>query len=405
MNHRSLVYVVSVILLTFLGCSVQQNLTDEQLHARADKLAHQFIIIDTHIDLPSRLADSLEDISQRTGKDFDYVRARQGGLDASFMSIYTSASEEADGTARAKAEKQIDIVATIIKSWPDKFAPAYSPADVTANFAKGRMSLPMGMENGAPIEGKLDRVQYFYNRGIRYITLCHARDNHISDSSFDTTRTWHGLSPFGRQVVSEMNRLGIMIDVSHISDDAFYQVMQFSSAPVIASHSSCRAFVPWLERDISDDMIKRLAKNGGVLMINFASSFLSKEYRLAEMKMNETVRAYMTEKGLKRRDPVVDAFTTQYKKDHPMPYADVSDVAKHIDHVVNLVGVDYVGIGSDFEGVGDELPTGLKDVSMYPHLIYEFLKLGYSDSQIKKICGENLLRVWQQVENNAHSAG
>jgi membrane dipeptidase len=404
MNHRTFVYVAAASLLGFFGCSVQQHLTDEQLHAKADKLAHQFLIVDSHIDLPSRLADSLEDISQRTGKDFDYVRARQGGLDAPFMSIYTSANDEADGTARAKAEKQIDIVATVIKTWPEKFAPAVSPSDVTANFARGRMSLPMGMENGAPLEGKLDWLQYFYTRGIRYITLCHARDNHISDSSFDTTRTWHGLSPFGCQVVTEMNRLGIMIDVSHISDDAFLQVIQLSRAPVIASHSSCRAFVPWLERDISDDMITQLANKGGVVMINFASSFLSREFRLAEMRMNDSIRTYMAEKGVKRHDPMLHAYIARLKKDHPMPFADVSDVAKHIDHIVHLAGVEYVGIGSDFEGLDDELPTGLKDVSMYPNLIYELLKLGYSDSDIRKICGENFLRVWRKVEDYSRVA-
>jgi membrane dipeptidase len=388
--------------LFVIGCSVQPRLTDEQLHAKAEKLAHQFIIVDTHIDLPERLADSLEDISQRIkGGDFDYVRARQGGLDAPFMAIFTSADEEAKGTARGKADTLIDLIESFVKKWPEKFALAKSPADVTENFGKGKMSLPMGMENGAPIEGKMENLQHFYDRGIRYLTLCHARNNHVCDSSFDTTRTWYGLSHFGKRLIPELNRLGIMVDVSHISDDAFYQVMEISKAPVIASHSSCRAFIPGLERNIPDEMIKLLAKNDGVVMINFGSIFLNKECEQAWNEEKKEISTYLHAHNLNGQDSTAKVFFAQYWHDHPLPLADVKDVAMHIDHVAKLVGIEHVGIGSDFDGMGDNLPTGLRDVSMYPNLVYELLKFGYSDEDIKKVCGENLLRVWSKVEQVA----
>jgi membrane dipeptidase len=344
----------------------------------------------------------LEDISQRTkGGDFDYIRARQGGLDAPFMAIFTSADEEVKGISRGKADTLIDMIETFVKKWPEKFALAKSPADVTENFAKGKMSLPMGMENGAPIEGKMENLRHFYDRGIRYVTLCHARNNHICDSSFDTTRIWHGLSSFGKQLIPELNRLGIMVDISHVSDDAFYQVMEISKAPIIASHSSCRAFVPGLERNISDEMIELLAKNDGVVMINFGTIFLSQKCYYTSKEREKEIYTYLNIYNLSDQDSTARMFKKQYKHDHPLLCADVRDVALHIDHVAKLVGIEHVGIGSDFDGMGDALPTGLKDVSMYPNLIFELLKLGYSDEDIKKVCGENLLHVWSEVEQVA----
>jgi membrane dipeptidase len=198
-----------------------------------------------------------------------------------------------------------------------------------------------------------------------------------------------------------MNRVGIMVDVSHISDAAFYEVMSITKAPVIASHSSCRFFTPGFERNMSDEMITMLAKQGGVIQINFGSSFLSKEYQELENKGRTEVMAYLKSKSLKFEDAEAQLYIEQYRKQHPIAYADVSDVANHIDHVVKLVGVDHVGLGSDFDGVGDSLPTGLKDVSQYPNIIYELLKRGYTEKDIQKICGSNLLRVWSEVERTA----
>jgi membrane dipeptidase len=256
------------------------------------------------------------------------------------------------------------------------------------------------MENGAPLESDQD-VEHFYKRGIRYVTLTHALDNHICDSSYDTTHTWHGLSPFGKELVVDLNRAGIMVDVSHISDEAFYQVIAISKAPVIASHSSCRYFTPGFERNMSDDMIKLLAKNGGVIQINFGSDFLNQTYREQEESTSKIIQEYLAANKLTYRDSAAHSFIRSYRRAHPIQHATVEDVVAHINHVVKLVGIDHVGIGSDFDGVGDSLPVGLEDASKYPNLIYGLLKAGYSDEDIRKICGENLLRVWSDVENVA----
>jgi membrane dipeptidase len=254
------------------------------------------------------------------------------------------------------------------------------------------------MENGAPIED-LDKLKHFFDRGIRYITLTHGRVNHISDSSYDPERKWHGLSPFGEEVVLEMNRLGIMVDISHVSDSAFYDVMAVAGAPAIASHSSARHFTPGFERNMSDDMIKALAENGGVIQINFGSSFILEESN----KYGDRMREVLEENDADWGTPEAEALVEKFRSEHPVPFADVTDVVDHIDHVVALTSIDHVGIGSDYDGVGDSLPTGLKDVSSYPNLIYHLLKRGYSDEDVKKILGENLLRVWSQVNDVAHS--
>jgi membrane dipeptidase len=273
---KSLSIALLVVACALVACQQQQQqpqpkpLTDAELREKANRLAHEFIIVDTHVDTPDRLRGKMADISQRTEDgDFDYVRAKAGGLDAPFMSIYVPAEYEGKGGAKKLANKLIDMAEKFATNWPDKFAIAQSVADVQAQFAKGLISLPMGMENGSPIEGKLENLRHFYDRGIRYITLAHSKSNHISDSSYDPNRRWNGLSPFGKEVVAEMNRLGIMIDISHVSDSTFYQVIRLSQAPAIASHSSCRHFTPGWERNMDDEMIKALAKNGGVILINF----------------------------------------------------------------------------------------------------------------------------------------
>jgi membrane dipeptidase len=272
---------------------------------------------------------------------------------------------------------------------------------VEANFARGVMSLCIGMENGSPIEGSLGNLQHFYDRGVRYITLTHALDNHICDSSYDKTRTWHGVSPFGRKVVEEMNRLGIMVDISHVSDDAFWQVMDITKAPVIASHSSCRYFVPGFERDMGDDMIRRVGENGGVVQITFGSSFVDSVANRYHDELARERTAYLHDHHRDGDTAESRAFTKRYMKKHPFPFADVSRVADHIDHVVALAGIDHVGLGSDFDGVGDSLPVGLKDVSCYPNLIQALIDRGYSDADIEKIASGNLLRVWREVEKVA----
>ena len=387
---------------TTVSLLAQQTPQESAIRAKAQKLAQQFLIVDTHVDVPFRLKMKWEDVSERTPNgNFDYVRSKQGGLNAPFMSIYIPTEYEHRGGAKQLADTLIDMVRTIANNWPKKFTIATSVKDVTSQFKRGVISLCMGMENGSPIEHDLKNVQYFFDRGIRYITLAHGKTNHISDSSYDTTHVWKGLSFFGRRLVVEMNRVGIMVDVSHVSDEAFYEVMSVTQAPVIASHSSCRFFTPGFERNMSDEMIKILAAKGGVIQINFGSSFLRSDYQKREDEQGKHIAAYMKSKNLRFGDVEAQEYIAAYRRDHPITYADVTDVADHIDHVVKLVGVDYVGIGSDFDGVGDSLPTGLKDVSQYPNLIYELLKRGYSDKDIQKICGGNLLRVWSQVERRA----
>ncbi|NBC18719.1 MAG: membrane dipeptidase [Bacteroidetes bacterium] len=376
--------------------------TDDALRARADSIAQRHIIVDGHIDVPYRLTNYEEDITQATETgDFDYPRARAGGLDAPFMSIYLPARlQDSTGAAKALADSLIDMVEGFAERAPDKFAMATSPDDVRRHVEQGLISLPMGMENGAGIEGDLANLQHFYDRGIRYITLTHAKDNRISDSSYDTTYTHGGLSAFGEDVVREMNRLGMIVDVSHITDSAFYDVMRVTEAPVLATHSSARAFTPDWERNMSDDLIQRLAENGGVIMINFGSSFLRSEYQEQGDTLRQQIGTYLEEHGLERDAPEAIAYYAEQRKQHPI--GTVEDVADHIDHVVDLVGVDYVGLGSDFDGVF-ALPEGLSDASHYPNLIAELLRRDYTEDEIAQILGGNALRVWEEVEQVARS--
>lgn len=398
--------VAAIVLGTLAACQGEKAPPPSaaDLHARAEALAHRVLIVDTHVDVPYRLQKKMEDISLRTADgDFDYERAKEGGLDAPFMSIYVPASYQTSGGAKAFADGLIDMVEGFAAATPGKFAVATSPAEVRAAVAAGKIALPMGMENGAPVEDDLANLAHFHQRGIRYITLTHSEDNQIGDSSYATTHTWGGLSPFGREVVGEMNRLGIMVDVSHVSDQTFEQVVALSRAPLIASHSSCRAFTPGWERNMSDDMIRELAAKGGVIQINFGSSFLTGEAQQHSTEKGKQVKQYRKDHGLPEDDDgdEVKAFRDAYLVEHPLPYADVTDVVAQIDHVVELVGVDHVGFGSDFDGVGDSLPTGLKSVADYPNLIAALLAAGYSDDDVEKIAGGNLLRVWTEVERVA----
>ena len=382
--------------IIMVGCS-----NDASLKKRANELAHTYIITDGHIDVPWRLNDGYEDLSVRTeGGDFDYIRAKDGGLDAPFMSIYVPSSYQETGGAKEKADSLIDLVSRIADDHPDKFEVATSVADVNRIFGDGKIALPMGMENGAPILDDLSNVQYFYDRGIRYITLTHGKDNLICDSSYDTTNTWGGLSPFGREVVKEMNRVGIMVDISHVTDEVINQVLDMTDVPVIASHSSCRHFTPGFERNMGDAEIVRLKENGGVIQINFGSSFVTQESQEKENKNRERIMAYAKENGLKRGDEKLKSYWEKVSKENPI-YADITDVINHFDRVVALVGIDHVGIGSDYDGVGDSLPYGLKDVASYPNLIFHLLKRGYSEEDIEKICYKNVWRVWSAVEETA----
>lgn len=380
----------------------QKNL---KLLKKANKLAQKYVIVDGHVDLPYRLKvknfrlekEYLGIPYQTTDGDFDYVRARKGGLDAPFMSIFIPSRLQVDGGAKELADSLINMIEYIASQQNKYFAIAKSPKDVIKAKKKGKIALPMGMENGAPIESDLSRVAYFKNRGISYITLTHGKDNLICDSSYDTTRTWKGLSPFGYQVLDEMQRTGIMVDISHVSDSTYYQTIRYVKVPVIASHSSCRKFTPGFERNMSDDMITKIKGNGGVIMVNFGSTFLDSNIEKYNDSMRTELRNLLVDKGLDEKSEEGKKFTEAFQKSHPKLYSDVQKVADHIDHIVALAGIDHVGFGSDYDGVGDSLPTGLKDVSDFPNLIYELLTRGYSDSDIEKMCSGNVFRVWNKV--------
>jgi membrane dipeptidase len=397
--------IALICIINFACTNNSKNDSDATLKAKADELTKRFILTDGHVDLPYRLKIKnfrLEreymgiPVSTKDG-DFDYERAKQGGLDAPFMSIYIPAAQQLKkDMGKALADSLIDMIRGIVDAHPDKFALAGTPQEIITNTQAGKISLPLGMENGAPIGDSLQNVQYFYDRGIRYITLTHSKDNQICDSSYDTLNKWKGLSPFGEKVVTEMNRVGVMVDISHVSDSTFYDVIKITKAPVIASHSSCRFYTPGFQRNMSDDMIKELGKNGGVIQINFGASFLDSLARTNQTLL-DSLEKLLTSKGLTSRDSAAQPIIDQFASNHVELYSDVERVADHIDHVVKLAGIDHVGIGSDYDGVGDTLPIGLKDVSDYPNLIYVLLKRGYSDEDIEKICSGNVFRVWNKV--------
>jgi membrane dipeptidase len=388
---------LSAAALLALVCCNPSGHADELERARL--LVEKYPLVDGHIDVPYRVYSNWEDVTRPApGGDFDYPRAKAGGLSAPFMSIYTPASTEEDGTAFEVANRLIDQVEAIAARAPERFAMAHSPADVRSNFAAGRISLALGLENGAPIDGDLDRLEHFHARGVRYITLAHSKSNHISDSSYDELRPWNGLSPFGVELVGAMNDVGVMIDISHLSDAAAAEVLRLSRVPVIASHSSVRHFTPDFERNMNDDLIRALGDNGGVIMINFGSSFLTPEANAYGKAMSAATGPYASARNWDWHSPERKKLMADYRSRRPYPYATVSDVADHIDHVVGLIGVDHVGIGSDYDGVGDSLPLDLKDVSAYPNLVAELLRRDYSEDDVAKILGGNLLRVWEAVE-------
>jgi len=394
--------IVAAVLLSCSGTRESGMMDGADMHERADRLAHGLVIVDTHLDVPYHILERPADVAERTfTTDFDYPRAIEGGLDCAFFAVYVAHSYETRGGAKDFAEKTIAGIEQLVARRPDRFALVRTADEIAPARKRGQVAIAMGMENGAPLEGDLKNVRHFHDRGIRYITLAHVHSNHISDASWDKERPWNGLSPFGKLVVAEMNRVGMIIDISHLSDSAAFEVLRLSRAPVLATHSSCRYFTPGFERNMSDDLIRALAARGGVIDINFGSEFLVDSIRIANDKASAEVRKYFADHNLKSTDGEAIRFSKAYRASHGTPYADVKDVADHIDHVVRLVGIDHVGIGSDFDGLGDDLPTGLKDVSGYPNLIAELLKKGYSREQIEKICSGNVFRVWREVERIA----
>jgi membrane dipeptidase len=374
---------------------------DEQ----AKRLTKKYLLADSHIDVPYRLHNGWVDVTEAAPDgQFDYPRATEGGLNLPFMSIYTPPEMETEGGSFELANQLIDSVEAIAARAPDKFMLVHSVADAEKAMQSGKIGLALGMENGSPIDHKLENISFFADRGISYITLTHGLSNQLSDSSYDDNYNWGGLSPFGKDVVREMNRVGIMVDISHVSDDAFWQTLEVSGAPVIASHSSARKYTPGFERNMSDEMIIALAKNGGVIQINWGSGFLTAEANEYSTRFWDAREQWLEENGFAEEGPEAKQFKQDYYEKQPYPFATLAQTVDHFDHVIKLVGVDHVGIGSDYDGVGDSLPTGLKDVSQYPNLVAEFLRRDYSEEDIAGILGGNLLRVWREVEAYAKKA-
>lgn len=352
-------------------------------------------VLDSHCDTPSQIY-RLRDLScDSDHAHIDFSKLKQGGVDGAFFALYIPASMDSDPESAWKyAQALYDGVMRTISNNPDKAALATSPDEAVSNKNEGRFSIFIGLENGSPIGRSIERIKTLHDMGVRYITLCHSGNNEICDSCAPKVGRWGGLSPFGKEVVAEMNRLGILIDVSHISDQSFYDVIGCSTRPVVATHSCCRALAGH-PRNMTDDMIKVLAAAGGVVQINFYPVFLDDDFadRLNDsgiMDEGEVIEEEFIKDpadSLKR-----DAWNSVLDKLSSLDRPSYKVIADHIDHVVRLVGVDHVGLGSDFDGIA-VTPKGMEDASCFSRILEELKIRGYSDTDIQKIAGGNFFRV------------
>lgn len=389
-----------LLLITLSGCG--KKLTEEEINARAQTIHEKVLVVDTHCDTPMRVTRGGFDLGKRheplkreSGK-MDFPRMKEGGLDAEFFAVFLSQRQltpEGYQNAYELADRTIDSMYAACDRYPDLAEIATKPDDAYRLEKEGKVAAFLGMENGYPIDHDLGRIEYFYDRGVRYITLCHTRNNQICDSSTDTTK-WNGLSPFGEKMVAEMNRLGVMVDVSHISDSSFYDVLRITKAPVIASHSSARA-VCNSPRNLDDDMLRALKKNGGVIQICILDSYL-REYPEKDAAYDSLEAVWgdfdkITDSA-KRAELRRDYYAIRDK--YPST-ASVTDIVDHIDHVVKTIGIDYVGIGTDFDGGGGVI--GCNDVTQFPNITRELVRRGYTEPQIRKIWGGNIMRVFRNV--------
>jgi membrane dipeptidase len=383
--------------------------TDEALARKTAEVHAKALTVDTHIDWPSHQLRDPDFVprerhapGERGSGQWDLVRMKEGGLDGVFMSIFTSQGARTDsGHAKAKEQalKLIELTKKMVADNPDLAEIALTPEDAYRIEKAGKRAIFMGMENGYPLGKDSGNVKLFYDLGVRYITITHTRNNELGDSSTDDKKEWNGLSPLGEQVVKEMNRLGILVDISHVSDDLFWDVIALTKAPVIASHSSARALCDHA-RNMNDEMLKAVKKNGGVVQVCLLGDYVKKmppnpEREAAISPLREKLRAARRgELNDEDARKVWEEFQTINAK-YPPNRPTVQDAADHIDHIVKLIGVDHVGIGSDFDGGGGLI--GIDDVAEMPNLTKELLKRGYSEQDIQKIWGGNLMRVFNEV--------
>jgi membrane dipeptidase len=367
---------------------------DERLWQRALRLHRSAIVVDTHSDTPSRLVDEGFDMGARsTTGHMDIPRMREGGLDAEFFVAYVSKSYATEGGAARRALDMIAAIHDQIARHPDALELALTEADVRRIARKGKIAALVCIEGGHAIEDSLAALGMFHRLGVRYMTLTHSNTNNWADSSGDAAR-WGGLNDFGRDVVREMNRLGILVDISHVSDLTFFDAVEVSKAPVIASHSSARALSNH-PRNMTDDMLRAVAKNGGVVMVNFYSTFLDQR-RVDASAALEPERLRIRER-FGTSSAAAEREIEALEKANPLPETPLSLIIDHIDHVARVAGIDHVGLGSDFDGV-DSLPVGMEDVSKLPAITYELLERGYSEADVRKVLGENFLRVMAEAE-------
>ncbi|MGH9139951.1 MAG: dipeptidase [Vicinamibacterales bacterium] len=384
-----------------------QSIPADTVSAHAKQLHERAIVIDSHDDTTQRLLfDKTFDIAKRQKNgNIDIPRMREGGLDGLFFSIWVP-SDVTGMKAVNTANALIASVHNAVKTHPNDLMLATTAADVRRAASEHKIAALMGMEGGHMINDDLGQLRKYAADGVRYLTLTHFKNNDWADSSTDKP-AHNGLTPFGKDVVRELNRLGMMVDISHVADKTFYDAIAVTKAPVIASHSSCRAIANH-PRNMTDDMLRALAKNGGVIMINYHVAFLSEEFRVASEKKSGTVDVAMA--AMSKKCGGNEACTTMESEriDHEamakgeLPMVTWDKIVEHIDHAVKVAGVDHVGLGSDFDGA--TMPFGMEDASKLPKITDALIKKGYSDSDIEKILGGNILRVMEQVEKVAKSS-
>ena len=398
---------------TILAAAAVGAAPSGDLAARAARLQREAIVVDTHEDVPWELSEKWADVAVRGAtRHFDIPRAREGGLTAPFFAVYVPALYAQTGGAAKKADALIALVDRVVAEHPGDLVAAASVAEIRAAKAAGKIAVLKGIEGGHAIEDSLPKLRAFYGRGVRYMTLTHTNTNHWADSSggftdpdFDpeALRVHRGLSPFGREVVREMNRLGMMVDVSHVSDDTIDAVLAVSRAPVFASHSSCRALSP-IPRNLTDDQMRRIAGKGGVVMINVSSMFVDgAEARAYRERMRALAPEYAELKKRFPTDPAaLDREWGRLSDAVPPARASWTRAVDAIEHAMAVAGPGAVGLGTDFDGIPDP-PEGLEDVSKLPRLTEELLRRGHSETDVRGVVGENFLRFFARVEEAARS--
>ncbi|HEU4477426.1 MAG TPA: membrane dipeptidase, partial [Pyrinomonadaceae bacterium] len=378
---------------------------DEKLWKKALKIHSDAIVVDTHNDILSMMTDDNYDIGvSSVGKyHTDIARMKQGGVTAEFFSVYIDRSYARNGGSARRALDMIDYVYRAAERYPNDFIMSYSTADIRRAKKQKKIAALMGIEGGHAIEDSLMALRDFYRLGIRYMTLTHNNTNNWADSCCDTAKH-NGLSDFGKDVVREMNRIGMIVDVSHVSDKTMSDVFDVSAAPVIASHSSARALGD-RTRNIPDDLLRRFTKNGGVVMVNFYPGFIDKNVIAATKDRDARLKPQLDQLREKFKDDPkqLEAETNKLQATIPLPTTPLSVLIDHFDHIVKVAGIDHVGLGSDFDGI-PSVPIGMEDISKLPGITYELLKRGYSEKDVRKVLGENFMRAFAEVERVARAS-